>query len=153
MRSFLCGALVALALPAVAGAHTDDGRRLSFAWPALGVVSSPFGPRADGFHPGIDIGTLRSLTVRAASGGVVTEAGEGTGYSGYGNVVVVALGDGYAALYAHLARPLAHRGERIGPGEVIGVAGCTGACSGTHLHFELRLGGRPLDPLPLLSAR
>ena len=73
--------------------------------------------------------------------------GEQRGYEGYGNVVQVAVGNGYTALYAHLAGWRVRVGDRVEAGQRIGTAGCTGSCSGTHLHFELRLRGQPVDPL------
>jgi murein DD-endopeptidase MepM/ murein hydrolase activator NlpD len=150
----LCAALVAaLVLPAAAAAHTDFGPQLSFGWPAQGTVTSPFGLDGHRWHPGLDIGTLRSLDVRAASAGVVAKAGYISGYDGYGNVVVITLGGGFSALYAHLSRTIAHVGERVMPGQLLGVAGCTGWCTGTHLHFELRYRGRAMDPTPLMTAQ
>jgi murein DD-endopeptidase MepM/ murein hydrolase activator NlpD len=117
------------------------------AWPASGTVTSPFGDDAGRWHPRIDIGILRSLAVRAAEPGRVVAVGERRGYEGYGNVVEVDVGGGYTALYAHLAGWRVRVGEQIEAGQRIGTAGCTGSCSGTHLHFELRLRGRPVDPL------
>src|SRR5919201_6833865 len=134
--------MVMLVLPATASARVADGAGLGFLWPADGIVSSPFGPRAGGFHPGIDIGSLRDLDVRAASSGRVTAVGSIAGYEGYGTVVVLDIGGGFTTVYAHLAQALAHAGELVAPGERIGVAGCTGWCTGTHLHFELRDRGR-----------
>ena len=147
----ICGLLVALVLPASASAYVSGGGGLDFEWPADGVVSSPFGPRAGGFHPGLDIGSLRSLDVVAASSGLVVRAGEVPGYDGYGNVVVVDDGGGFTTIYAHLDRPLARRGAFVTRGQKIGIAGCTGWCTGTHLHFELRDQGRPVDPFLLLT--
>ena len=152
MRAFLCGIVVALALPAVASAHTDGGRQLSFAWPVAGTVTSPFGRDGYRWHPGLDIGILRSLTVRAASPGRVLQAGYLPGYDGYGSVVVVGLGDRYTALYAHLETPLVRAGQSLVRGQRVGIAGCTGWCTGTHVHFELRHGNRAVDPT-LLFAR
>jgi len=145
----IAGGLIAvvLVLPGAASARISDGAGLGFAWPADGIVSSPFGPRAGGFHPGIDIGSLQALTVRAASAGRVAAAGFAMGYEGYGNVVVVDIGGGFTTIYAHLARPIAHIGELVSRGETIGIAGCTGWCSGTHVHFELRDHGRAIDPI------
>ena len=117
------------------------------AWPATGTVTSPFGDDGGRWHPGIDIGILRSLAVRAAEPGRVMAVGERHGYEGYGNVVQVALGRGYTALYAHLAGWRVRVGDEVEAGQRIGTAGCTGWCSGTHLHFELRLHGVPVDPL------
>ena len=73
--------------------------------------------------------------------------GEQRGFEGYGNVVQVAVGRGYTALYAHLAGWRVRVGDEIQAGQRIGTAGCTGWCSGTHLHFELRLHGVPVNPL------
>jgi murein DD-endopeptidase MepM/ murein hydrolase activator NlpD len=140
-----------LLFPAAASARVADGAGLGFLWPADGIVSSPFGVRAGGFHPGIDIGSLRGLVVRAASSGRVTAAGAVTGYEGYGYVVVVDVGGGYTTLYAHLAHPTARVGALVARGETIGIAGCTGWCTGTHLHFELRDGGQAVDPMSLFS--
>jgi murein DD-endopeptidase MepM/ murein hydrolase activator NlpD len=152
VRALICCIVAALAVPAVASGHTDAGRQLSFSWPVEGTVTSPFGRDGYRWHPGLDIGILRSLTVRAASPGRVLEAGYLPGYEGYGNVVVLDLGDRYTALYAHLAQPLVRAGERLTRGERVGIAGCTGWCTGTHLHFELRYRNRAVDPTPLFSA-
>jgi murein DD-endopeptidase MepM/ murein hydrolase activator NlpD len=117
------------------------------AWPASGTVTSPFGNDGGRWNPGIDIGMLRSPAVRAAQSGRVIAVGARRGFEGYGNVVEVALGSGYAALYAHLAGWRVHVGDEVVPGERLGTTGCTGWCTGTHLHFELRQHGRPVDPL------
>lgn len=116
-------------------------------WPADGAITSPFGNDAGRWHPGIDIGILRSLEVRAAAPGRVVAVGEPRGFEGYGNVVEVAAGGGYTALYAHLASWSVRVGDQVVAGEPMATAGCTGWCSGTHLHFELRLRGRAVDPM------
>src|SRR5438034_623067 len=142
-----CAFLVASVFAPAASARVADGAGLGFLWPADGIASSPFGPRAGGFHPGVDIGSLQGLMVRAAASGRVAAAGALMGYEGYGYVVVLDMGGGMTTLYAHLARPLAHAGAFVARGETIGIAGCTGFCSGTHLHFELRVRGRAVDPM------
>jgi murein DD-endopeptidase MepM/ murein hydrolase activator NlpD len=132
---------------------TDGGPGLVFVWPADGTVTRGFGPDPvmGGFHPGLDIGSLRSLDVVAAAPGVVEAVGEISPlYDGYGNVVVVDLGNGIEALYAHLASIGVHAGEAVASGQKLGLAGCTGYCTGTHLHFELRADGVAFDPAPLL---
>ena len=116
-------------------------------WPAQGTVTGPFGYAGGRRHPGIDIGTLRSLAVRAAQPGRVVAVGSPRGFEGYGTLIEVALGRGYVALYAHLARVGVQVGDQVWAGERIGTAGCTGWCTGTHLHFELRHFGRPVSPL------
>jgi murein DD-endopeptidase MepM/ murein hydrolase activator NlpD len=151
MRRGLCAALVAAFLfPAGAGAQTNAGWQVSLQWPALGTITSPFGRDGARWHPGLDIGILQSLDVRAAADGVVVLAGYMPGYDGYGAIVAVQHGFGYSTLYAHLSRPLVHPGELVRAGALIGIAGCTGWCTGTHLHFELRYAGLPIDPTFLM---
>jgi murein DD-endopeptidase MepM/ murein hydrolase activator NlpD len=139
--------LMAFVLAPAASARIADGAGLGFLWPADGIVSSPFGPRAGGFHPGVDIGSLQGLTVRAAASGRVAATGALMGYEGYGYVVVLDIGGGMTTLYAHLARPFAKPGTLVARGDSVGIAGCTGFCTGTHLHFELRVHGRAVDPM------
>jgi murein DD-endopeptidase MepM/ murein hydrolase activator NlpD len=143
----LCGALL---YPATASARTDAGWQLSLRWPAQGTVTSQFGRDGARWHPGLDIGILQSLDVRAADDGVVVLAGYMPGYEGYGAIVAVQHRYGYSTLYAHLSQPLVHPGERVRRGQLIGIAGCTGWCTGTHLHFELRYEGLPVDPTFLM---
>jgi murein DD-endopeptidase MepM/ murein hydrolase activator NlpD len=145
-----CAAIAALLFPGVAAAQRESGRELLFRWPADGTVTSPYGQDGYRWHPGIDIGILRSLDVRAAASGVVTLVGFAQGFEGYGSVVQVQHGDGYSTLYAHLSRPLVHVGDWVGQGELIGDAGCTGWCTGTHLHFELRYRNVAIDPSLLI---
>jgi murein DD-endopeptidase MepM/ murein hydrolase activator NlpD len=143
----VCGALL---FPASAAAQTDAGWQLALSWPAQGTITSPFGRDGYRWHPGLDIGILQSLDVRAAVDGMVVLAGYMPGYDGYGAIVGLQHGYGYSTLYAHLSRPLVHPGERVRRGELIGIAGCTGWCTGTHLHFELRYDGLPIDPTLLM---
>jgi murein DD-endopeptidase MepM/ murein hydrolase activator NlpD len=112
-------------------------------WPAMGTVTTPF----SSVHPGLDIGILRSLAVRAAQPGTVVAVGQPQGFEGYGNIVEIADGRGFTSLYAHLSGWRVRVGERVLQGQWIGTAGCTGWCTGTHLHFEMRLRGRPVNPL------
>jgi murein DD-endopeptidase MepM/ murein hydrolase activator NlpD len=115
-------------------------------WPAQGAITSPFGRDGYRWHPGIDIGSLRSLEVRAAQPGVVERVGYATGFEGYGNIVEVRHGR-YEELYAHLSAYRVKVGQRVWAGEHIATAGCTGYCTGTHLHFEVRLHGVAVSPL------
>jgi murein DD-endopeptidase MepM/ murein hydrolase activator NlpD len=146
----VCAVLLALVFPAAAAAHTDAGWQVSLRWPADGTVTSPFGRDGSRWHPGLDLGILRSLDVRAAADGVVASVGYVEGYEGYGNVVVLMHRDGYSTLYAHLSRPLVRPGDVVVQGQLIGEAGCTGWCTGTHLHFELRYDDVPIDPTLLM---
>ena len=123
---------------------------LSITWPAEGTVTDGFGMRWGRPHNGIDVGILRSDEIRAAAPGTVTATGYLAGYEGYGNVVIVDVGESYSVLYAHLAVASVVVGEWLGRDEPLGIAGCTGSCTGTHLHFELRRDGVPVDPAPFM---
>ena len=117
--------------------------------PAQGTITSPFGRDGARWHPGIDIGILRSLTVRAAVPGRVVHVGYVRGYEGYGNVVVV-RSHGYQEIYAHLSAWRVRVGQFVVPGQHIATAGCTGWCTGTHLHFEVRRHGKAVSPFATL---
>ena len=150
LRRVLVLFVLVLAWPASASAHTDGLRQLEFSWPADGTVTSPFGRDGARWHPGLDIGILHTLEVTAAAPGLVTHVGEQPGYEGYGELVEVNVSGGYSLLYAHLAWAGVKVGDYVTAGERIATAGCTGWCTGTHLHFELRVRGRPVSPLPFL---
>lgn len=119
-------------------------------WPAQGTVTSHFGDRG-GRHDGIDIGMLRTLRLRAVSGGVVRKVGYAPGYSGYGKIVVLDLPGPYSALYAHLSNVGVKPGQQVRKGQRLGLAGCTGRCFGTHLHFEVKRRGVPVNPMRFLG--
>lgn len=150
MRRALLIGVVALACAPTASAHVDDPVQLALEWPAQGTVTTPFGWTEGRHHPGLDIGILRSLAVTAAAPGRVREVGTPPGFDGYGTVVVVDVLGPFETLYAHLATPTVRPGEVVSTGDRLGVAGCTGWCTGTHLHFELRQASTPVDPLPFL---
>jgi len=161
LRPFLgvLGALlVSLTLSSPAGAVPDAPldvyfehlEPLTLAWPADGTITDGYGPRWGRMHLGIDVGILDRLDVRAATSGTVTASGWLSGYEGYGHVVIVDAGSGYSLLYAHLSASDVVPGQWLAAGERIGQAGCTGSCTGTHLHFELRLDSVPIDPAPYL---
>ena len=152
LRSALVVVLAFLAAAPLASARTNDAARLQMIWPANGTVTSYFGEwRGGRRHEGLDIGMLSSLRVRAATAGVVRSVGYVEGLEGYGNVIVVDLPGPFTALYAHLAAARVRVGQHVRKGQRIGVAGCTGSCSGTHLHFEVRRNGSPINPLPFLG--
>jgi murein DD-endopeptidase MepM/ murein hydrolase activator NlpD len=151
--------MLVLATPAHAvpdgplGPYLERDQPLALAWPAQGSVTDGFGPRWGRMHLGIDVGILASVDLVAAEPGTVTDVGYLDGYGGYGNVVVVDIGDGRSLLYAHLTAASVSAGEWVDEGDPIGTAGCTGSCTGTHLHFELRRDGVPVDPAPFLSGQ
>jgi murein DD-endopeptidase MepM/ murein hydrolase activator NlpD len=159
LLSALCALLVSLFFASPSSAVPDGPldvyfehlEPLSLEWPASGVITDGYGPRWGRIQTGIDIGILRSLDVHAAHSGTVVGIGYLTGYEGYGNVVAVDVGSGYSLLYAHLSSSAVIPGQWLDTGELIGEAGCTGHCTGTHLHFELRYNDAPIDPAPFLG--
>jgi murein DD-endopeptidase MepM/ murein hydrolase activator NlpD len=122
-----------------------------FALPLRGRLESGFGYRWGRLHAGIDISVLDTDRVGAALAGTVAKVGYQDRYAGYGNIVLLRHGDGFATLYAHLARVDVKVGERVDRREPLGRAGCTGSCTGQHLHFEVRILGKPVDPMPYLK--
>jgi murein DD-endopeptidase MepM/ murein hydrolase activator NlpD len=151
-RSALVVLLASLVVAPAASARPDASARLQMVWPAQGTVTSPFGVwRGNHRHEGIDIGMLVSLRVRAVTEGVVQSTGYENGYEGYGKIIVLNLPGPYTALYAHLSNVAVRDGDHVREGEWIGQAGCTGNCSGTHLHFEVRRSGVPIDPMQFLG--
>ncbi len=152
LRSALVVLLASLALAPAASARPDSAARLQMVWPASGTVTARFGEwRGNHRHAGIDIGMLRTLRLRAVTAGVVKRTGYAPGYEGYGKIVVVDLPGPYTALYAHLSRVSVRPGQRLRKGQRLGLAGCTGHCSGTHLHFEIEKRGVPVNPLAFLG--
>lgn len=141
-------ALVGAAFVLLMLASAVSARTPAFTKPAFGRVTAGFGDGRG--HDGIDIGILTELGVVAAAEGKVKATGYLPGYEGYGLVVLVDHGKGRETLYAHLSRIDVREGQWMKDGEPIGLAGCTGSCTGTHLHFELRRRGRPVDPSPFL---
>ncbi|MDZ5443368.1 peptidoglycan DD-metalloendopeptidase family protein [Micromonospora sp. 4G57] len=147
------------AVPAVAaparGTATAGGGSLGL--PLRGRLTSRFGTRLDPYfhvwqlHPGVDLAAPVGTPIVAAADGRVTRAGW---YGGYGNYTCLdhgrADGQRLSTCYGHQSRLLVSVGQRVRAGQVIGLVGSTGASTGPHLHFEVRLGGRAVDPLPWL---
>lgn len=121
--------------------------------PAAGPFSSGFGPRRDpltgvaGFHPGQDIAAPTGAPILAANSGQVIYAGQ---EQGYGNFTCIDRGDGLATCYGHQSAILVSVGQHVQAGQLIGRVGSTGWSTGPHLHFEVRIDGTPVDPLPYL---
>jgi murein DD-endopeptidase MepM/ murein hydrolase activator NlpD len=116
--------------------------------PVSGPVTSPFGPRGGRNHDGMDIGAATGTPVRAAACGTVSLAGQ---QSGYGNIVCITHTSQFSTCYAHLSRFGTSAGAHVQQGQVIGYVGCTGNCTGPHLHFETRVGGVARDPSQYLG--
>ncbi|HEV2757298.1 MAG TPA: peptidoglycan DD-metalloendopeptidase family protein [Actinomycetota bacterium] len=118
-----------------------------YIWPLNGAVTSYYGPRWGSMHTGLDIDGVTGQPVVASKAGTVIMAGS---YSGYGNAVIVDHGGGYQTLYAHLSSFAVSNGQSVGQGQTVGAVGCTGSCTGDHLHFEVRVNGSPVDPMQYL---
>jgi murein DD-endopeptidase MepM/ murein hydrolase activator NlpD len=116
---------------------------LSFARPVAGARGDGFGPRGNRFHTGVDFAAGYGTPVYAARSGRVISAGYDAG--GYGNLVVIAHGQGVTSWYAHLNRIRVGRGY-VGQGARIGDVGATGFSTGPHLHFEVRVRGASVAP-------
>jgi len=122
---------------------------IGLAWPIRAEVTSPFGPRGFGFHSGIDLAAGRGAPVAAAASGRVVWAGVMAG--GWGKLVIVSHRHGVRSMYAHLSRVDVQVGQDIRAGTLVGRVGSTGDATGPHLHFEVRVRGAAVDPLPALG--
>ncbi len=131
-----------------------NGNRLKsdqgYSWPlSNGNISSYFGKRRRDYHDGLDISAPRGTPIHAAKEGVVIYAARRI--KGYGNMVVLKHGN-MATVYAHNSKNLVKKGDKVKQGEVIGFVGATGKATGPHVHFEIRQGQIPVDPLYYLPA-
>ena len=118
-----------------------------FIWPVSGPITSPFGMRWGTLHPGLDIGVPSGTAVHAAASGTVIWCGW---MSGYGNLVMIDHHNGLVTLYGHNTSVAVSCNEQVSQGQVVSYSGCTGFCTGPHVHFEVRLHGSPVDPLGYL---
>ena len=121
---------------------------IALAWPLRAVVGRPFGPRGTGFHPGLDLIAPAGMPVGAAWPGRVILAAFDP--SGYGKLVEVTHGSGVVSMYAHLSSFSVRVGQKVVSGTQLGRVGATGEATGPHLHFEVRVRGAAVDPLPAL---
>lgn len=134
-------------------AHPSVGLRgKKMLWPVNGAVSSGFGKRGSRKHDGIDIPMPAGTVIRVAKDGVVARTGTNKTpcYSGYGNFVLVNHGNGLQTLYAHCQKVTVKVGQKLQEGQVIANVGRTGRATTNHLHFEVRINGKPVNPIPYL---
>lgn len=122
--------------------------------PCAGALTSPFGNRIhpiygyQRFHAGQDIGARHGEPIYAAAAGVVTTS---TYLSGYGNTIELDHGGGMETLYAHCSSLAVGTGTYVKKGDLIAYVGNTGASTGPHLHYEIRINGNPVDPAPYMT--
>ena len=122
----------------------------SFRWPVRGRVIAGFGPKTNGQqNDGINVSVPEGTPIKAAEDGVVAYAGNEL--KGYGNLVLVRHANGFVTAYAHASELSVKKGETVKRGQVIGKAGATGNVTGPQLHFEVRKGATPVDPMQYLG--
>ncbi len=131
--------------------HGMLGGPVLFFRPVRGPLGDGFGVRWGRMHQGIDFPVAAGTRVGAAGRGVTQFAGWNSG--GYGNLVIVQHRLGFQSWYAHLSGVTSYPGEVVTGGTRIGYAGSTGHSTGPHLHFEVRLNGAPINPMPRLLGR
>jgi murein DD-endopeptidase MepM/ murein hydrolase activator NlpD len=123
-------------------------------WPVIGRLMDGFGRRTDpfsgegAFHKGVDITAPTGTTVHNTADGVVVQAEMVSG--GYGRLVIVDHGGGIQTYYAHLSKIQVHAGQELRRGEVIGQVGTSGRTTAPHLHYEVHVGGAPINPYKYL---
>jgi murein DD-endopeptidase MepM/ murein hydrolase activator NlpD len=124
-------------------------------WPVDGRLMGPFGQRTDPFseegsefHKGVDISAPTGTAVRATADGIVIYS---EWSNGYGRLVVIDHGGGIQTYYAHLSRFYAQTGQEVRRGELVGTVGSSGRVTAAHLHYEVRVGGAPVNPYRYLA--
>ena len=122
----------------------------TFRWPVRGRVINGFGPKTAGAqNDGINVAVPEGTPVKAADDGVVAYAGNEL--KSYGNLVLIRHSNGYVTAYAHASEIMVKRDEPIKRGQVIAKSGQTGNVTAPQLHFEIRKGSSPVDPMPYLD--
>jgi putative cell wall-binding protein/biotin carboxyl carrier protein len=124
-------------------AKTAERSAGSFVRPIAGAVTSPFGYRGGGMHTGIDMDGVSGEPILASAGGTVISA---VPRGGYGKTTVIDHGGGVTTLYSHQLGIEVNPGDTVSAGQVIGWVGSTGFSTGSHLHYEIRINGQPVNP-------
>ncbi|HEX9800175.1 MAG TPA: peptidoglycan DD-metalloendopeptidase family protein [Thermoanaerobaculia bacterium] len=125
-------------------------------WPVGGMLSSGFGWRRDpltgqrAFHDGVDVSAAPGRPVQVTASGIIAKVLQ---YGGLGRAVYVAHGYGVTTVYGHMSRVLVKPGQRIDRGATVGLVGNTGRSTGYHLHYEVQLEGKAVNPLPYMLSR
>jgi murein DD-endopeptidase MepM/ murein hydrolase activator NlpD len=125
-------------------------------WPVEGRLMDGFAKRTDpfsgegAFHTGVDISAPTGTAVRNTADGIVVQAEMVAG--GYGRLVIIDHGGGLQTYYAHLSRIVVHAGQELRRGEILGMVGTSGKTTAPHLHYEVRVGGSPMNPYRYLAS-
>ncbi|TYC66214.1 peptidoglycan DD-metalloendopeptidase family protein [Stappia sp. BW2] len=136
----------------VAKVQDDDGVDAKFRWPVRGRIISDFGAKpGGGKNEGVNLAVPEGTPVHAADDGSVIYSGNEL--KGYGNLILVRHNDGWVSAYAHNSELKVKRGDTIRRGDVVALAGASGSVNQPQLHFELRQGNKPVDPLKYLPRR
>lgn len=124
-------------------------KKMVFVWPLKGRITSQYGPRNGEFHHGLDIAGEMGELIRAGENGVVTTVGY---LPFYGNTVIIDHGGGYKTLYGHISEYLVNKGDTVEKGQPIARVGSTGRSTGPHLHFEVRINDKTVNPIHYLDS-
>jgi murein DD-endopeptidase MepM/ murein hydrolase activator NlpD len=136
----------------VASVREDDTATEKFRWPVRGRIISDFGAKpGGGKNEGVNLAVPEGTPVHAAGDGTVIYSGNEL--KGYGNLILVRHSDGWVSAYAHNSELKVKRGDSIRRGDVVALAGATGSVNQPQVHFELREGNKPVDPLKHLPRR
>lgn len=139
---------VAAVVPEPADSPSSDGQQ--FRWPVKGRIISSFGTKPNGErNDGINMSVPDGTSVKAAEAGTVIYSGNEI--AGYGNLILIRHAGGWVTAYAHNSDLMVKRGDTVKRGQIISKAGATGSVSAPQLHFELRRGSNPVNPLDYLS--
>lgn len=135
---------------AAGGAVATAAGELKLRWPVRGKIIAGFGPRPDGTHnDGVNVQVPQGVEVLAAESGSIAYAG--SELKGYGNLVLVRHDNGWITAYAHNSEILVKRGDRVKRGQPLAKAGKSGQVDQSQVHFELRQGSKPVDPMPFME--
>lgn len=127
----------------------ERGTALSFRWPVHGSVVASFGTKTnDQQNDGINLAVPEGTAVRAAEDGVVAYAG--TELNGYGGLILISHSNGFVTAYAHASKLLVKPNDLVRRGQIIAKSGQTGTVASPQLHFEIRKGSAPVDPMQFL---
>ena len=144
-----------LALPSHSWRRVLPAKTQPSLWPVEGRLMSGFAQRTDpfsgegAFHTGVDISAPTGTPIHATADGIVIQAEMVAG--GYGRLVRVDHGGGMQTYYAHMSRIAVHVGQEIRRGDLVGLVGSTGRVTAPHLHYEVRMGGAPVNPYRYLA--
>lgn len=136
----------------VATSYRPSGDRAGYGWPLRSYrLTSSYGRRSlwvagSNFHAGLDLAAPTGTPIYAAQAGTVLESGWG----GWGINVIASIGGGVTNVYGHMSRTAVSAGQTVDRGQLIGFVGCTGACTGPHVHFEVQVNGAPRNPMSYL---